>query len=214
MDYYIARQQHTEWLKQNLEREEQALAEAEARVIQLQGSVIYYKQALEQLAPSDSESTIRAGEDGNNFSQEDADGRKQKDAVILLPSSRRYIQANYVDEKGGIFHKPRDMMRLQYKNKTLGEAIAECLESKIGLALGPEQITKDIFEIESLSSEDRGRAKNSLSAELRRGAKEQRWRQVGRGLFAANLTAYESEQEETLIIGAGNGFVNHKPLPV
>lgn len=225
MDYYAARQQHLEWLKENLAQEEAKLAEAHARLIQLQGSIVYYRQAIEQLAPGDSESPASTSEHGNNSSQEDSDSRRHEHLNLIAGSTSQIetcqplgwkIQervpgfANYSDPEGGSKRKPRDMMRSQYKEKTLGDGIQECLEAKTGSVLGSEQITKYIFEVQSLSNEDFQRAKNSLASELRRGAKGGKWQQVGRGLFTANSDSSRQKQE----VNGGNGFLGHKPLPV
>ena len=186
MDYYAARQQHLEWLQENLAQEEAKLAEAQALVIQLQGSITYYRQAIEQLAPRSLESPDSNSFQRDNSSQENSNSRKVGEHPNLLEGSASQPENDYFDKEGEERRKPKDMMRPQYKKegKTLGDVIQEFLEAKIGKALGSEYITREIFEV--LSDEDFQRAKNSLSAELRRGAKEGRWKQVGRGSFTAN----------------------------
>ncbi len=193
--YYAARQQHIEWLKEKLAEEEAELAILEARVIELRGSIVYYKQAIEQLSPTapDSDSSLP-----NNFQQGDAsssdeDSNSRQVHRNLLPEGTVKLfeddeleEEDYFEFEAGSESKrnPKDMLRPKFKGKTLGDIAAMCLKASKGKELNSDDIAKEIFE--ASSEEEFQRAKNSLSTELRRGAREGRWKKNGRGMFSPN----------------------------
>ncbi|HEY9864305.1 MAG TPA: hypothetical protein V6D21_09045 [Candidatus Obscuribacterales bacterium] len=78
---------------------------------------------------------------------------------------------------------PKDMFKPEFFRKTLGDAALIILDS-CNHPLNSDQITKRLFDYRS--EDEYQRAKNSLSTELRRGAKEGRWKKIGRGFFAGN----------------------------
>lgn len=187
--YYAARKQHIEWLEERLAEEEAKLREAEARVIELQGSVAYYKQAIEQLSPPPSATSSSANNSGkdNPVTQEESSFSPVRQ-TLLLESIEEVLE-----EKGIEYYEdaakwdrenkrnPKEMLRLEYKDFTLMEAATFFLEDAKGRALRIEDIAEKLFE--TYSQEEFQRAKNSLAAELRRGAREGRWQKNGRGMF-------------------------------
>lgn len=78
---------------------------------------------------------------------------------------------------------PKDMFKPEFFRKTLGDAALTILDS-CNHPLNSDQITKRLFDYRS--EDEYQRAKNSLSTELRRGAKEGKWKKIGRGFFAGN----------------------------
>ncbi|NEP29436.1 MAG: hypothetical protein F6K49_48830 [Moorea sp. SIO3I6] len=87
------------------------------------------------------------------------------------------------DDEEGQKRNPRDMLYPEFRGKTLREAV-EIILDKFAAPVNREQIASRLFDAKS--DHEQLRAKNSLSTELRRGAKEGRWKKVGRGLFASN----------------------------
>jgi hypothetical protein len=86
--------------------------------------------------------------------------------------------------------KPKDILRPEFKDMTLGEA-AQKIMDQYRQPLKSEQIAKRIFDPKS--NDERQRAKNSLATELRRGAKDGRWRKIERGCFISNLVDMQSK---------------------
>lgn len=78
---------------------------------------------------------------------------------------------------------PKDMFKPEFSRKTLGDAALMILDS-CNHPLHSDEITKRLFDYRS--EDEYQRAKNSLSTELRRGAKEGRWKKIERGFFAGN----------------------------
>ncbi|NES46356.1 hypothetical protein, partial [Moorena sp. SIO2C4] len=76
--------------------------------------------------------------------------------------------------------------------KTFWESV-EIILDNFAAPVNREQIVSRLFDAKS--DDEQLRAKNSLSTELRRGAKEGRWKKVGRGLFASNSFQEEVTDE-------------------
>lgn len=196
--YYAARQQHIEWLEEKLAEEEAELAKAEARVIELRGSIAYYKQAIEQLSPtaSDSDSSLPNNfQQGDTSSSEDSNSRQVRGnflpfgTVKLCEDDDLEEEYDFEFEAGGESKRsPKDMLRPELKGKTLGDIVAMYLKGVKGKESNSDDIAKKIFE--PSSEEEFQRAKNSLSTELRRGAREGRWKKNGRGMFSANPDSF------------------------
>lgn len=74
------------------------------------------------------------------------------------------------------------MLRAEFTNKTLAE-VAEIVLDRRNEAFRADDIAQVVFVTED--EDEYARARNSLSTELRRGAKEGRWQQVRRGFFAS-----------------------------
>lgn len=201
--YYAAREEHLEWLKKQLAKEEAELVDAEARVIELRGSVAYYKHAIEQLSPtaSHSDSSLpNNSQQGDTSSSEESNSRQVR--TNLLPEGNLRLLGEQDDdddfadndfeeggdsgfEEGGESKRnPKDMLKPNFKGKTLGEIAELFLNHAKGRSLKPEFIAQNIFEFSS--EEEFQRAKNSLATELRRGAREGRWEKHSRGRFRAN----------------------------
>ncbi len=194
--YYAARQQHIEWLKEQLAEEETKLAEAEARVIELRGSIAYYKQAIEQLLPTASDSSSpNSSQEGDTSSYEDSNSRQVRknllpEGNVKLFEDEDFEEEDYLELEADDKNKrsPKDMLQPHLKGKTLGDIAAIYLKAAKGKGLSSDDIAQQIFE--ATSEEEFQRAKNSLSTELRRGAREGRWKKNARGMFSANPDSF------------------------
>lgn len=83
------------------------------------------------------------------------------------------------------------MLRTEFANKTLAE-VAEIVLNSRNQALAADDIAQAVFITEN--NDEYVRARNSLSTELRRGAREGRWQQIGRGSFASIQAEYLSDK--------------------
>lgn len=86
------------------------------------------------------------------------------------------------DEENKDKRNPKDMLLPRYKGQTLGD-IAEKILNSVKQPLDVDSITKVIFDVQN--DDEYFRARNSLATELRRGAREGRWKKIGRGSFLA-----------------------------
>lgn len=79
---------------------------------------------------------------------------------------------------------PMDMIRNEYKGMMLGDIAAKVLDEHQSV-LTPKQLTEIIYDAKT--DEEFERARNSLSAELRAGAKgnSPRWKKIGRYAYAS-----------------------------
>lgn len=188
-----AHRQHIQWLQEQLAQQESKLAEAQALVAQLQESVAYYGRTLALLMPDEPDLTpkdVLGGETVTDFSAQN--GSKTTSNVALEDEDFEKDEDLEEDEDGEDENKrnPKKMLRSQYAQMTLGD-VAQMVLSASQLPLNPDDIAKAIFDVRS--EEEYFRAKNSLSTELRRGAKEGRWEKIGRGSFMSNLKSKQSE---------------------
>ncbi|NES22747.1 MAG: hypothetical protein F6K41_28465, partial [Symploca sp. SIO3E6] len=214
MNHHSAHQQHIEWLeaqlaqqKQELTAAEEKLAEAKALMEQKQASVAYFQRTLEILvsyefgktqAEAIAERSSDYSENGVawDFATDTRDQNKSQDTSNLFGYKDEYSDDETLDneeledeefddkefddvEK----RNPKDMLRSEFKNMTLGDAALSIIE-KCDYLLNPEQIADKIFEPQS--EDERLRARNSLATELRRGAKDGKWKKIGRGLYVSN----------------------------
>lgn len=165
-----AQQQHIEWLRGQLEQRKQALAEAEARIARLKTELAYFKDSLSQFNIEHLEQDANTVTIASNIEDESPE--------VHAPQQR----------------SPKEMLRSEFSGKTLGD-VAEFVLRSCGEAVNADDIAKLVFDTNS--SDEYLRARNSLSTELRRGAKEERWKQVGRGLFVIhnNKTRLEAEPQ-------------------
>jgi len=76
--------------------------------------------------------------------------------------------------------RPKDLLKPRYSNMTLLEVAQEILDSQKRV-MSIDDIARVAFSL--ASGDEYERAKSSLAAELRRGAKEGKWRQAERGKF-------------------------------
>lgn len=205
--YYAAKEQHIAWLKEKLAAEEAELAKLEERIIELQGSITYYRQAIEQLSPKqaiEQLSSLASNADSpfsgyspqrkDELSEQAVDSETRTLRNLLPEGNKEPVESDDIEEENDIGldfeeeeggkRSPKDMLRPEYQGKTLGEIALEWLIKAGGRPLSPDTIAERIFV--TSSDEELQRARNSLATELRRGAKEGRWKKVGRGIFSAN----------------------------
>lgn len=193
-----AQHQHIEWLREQLAQRESQLADAKALVAQLQESTDYFRSMLAFLAPEQSESASQAmngkqSELNSCFAQdEDQNGSVATSSTVS--DDKDIENKNPEGEEGEEENKrnPKQMLCSSYVGMTLGDA-AEAILNGFQSALNADDIAQIMFDVQD--EEEYTRARNSLSTELRRGAKEGRWRKVGRGSFSSNLVNKESESE-------------------
>lgn len=100
--------------------------------------------------------------------------------VLIFPNSKEgKIQPNAKGERS-----PMEMLRSQYKGMKLGDIAARVLEEQRA-PLTTTELSQIIYDVKS--DDELYRARNSLSGELRSGAKchNPRWRKVGRYAYAS-----------------------------
>jgi uncharacterized coiled-coil protein SlyX len=205
MTHHRAHHQHIEWLevqlaqqKQELTAAEDKLAEVKALVEQKQDSVAYFQRELERVTSNALvEATVETSSShsgsqvawnisteirNQNGSQATSDTSRCEDENF---DSEEFEDEGYEDEEFENLNKrnPKDMLRAEFKSMTLGDA-AETILAQYRYPLNPEQIAAKMFEPQS--EDEHLRARNSLATELRRGAKDGRWKKIGRGLFVSN----------------------------
>lgn len=191
MAYDTARQQHIEWLQQQVEDKRAALAEAQARVSQLQADIKYYELMLNihQKANADA-----LGQDASLISNSNVNSN----GVSQKSKQNKYFSTDdNLNNGAGNNNKrsPKEMLRAEFTNKTLAE-VAEIVLNSRNEALSADDIAQVVFLTED--DDEYMRARNSLSTELRRGAKEGKWQQIGRGSFASSQFA-EDLTDESLV---------------
>jgi hypothetical protein len=205
-----AHQQHIQWLqtqlaqqKQDLEAAESKLAETKALVEQKRESVAYYQSMLDavvsdEISSSSCLSGTASSVPGNTSNQNGSRATSSipvygdKDCEDMKLEKEEVEDEELEDEefKEENKRKPKDMLRPEFKNMTLGDAAQEIIDQNRS-ALKPEQIAEQMFDPKS--EEERQRAKNSLATELRRGAKDGRWKKIDRGFFVSNLVNMHSK---------------------
>ncbi|MEH1908323.1 hypothetical protein [Nostoc sp.] len=186
MSYDTARQQHISWLNKQIEEKMSTLAEAEVRVSQLQADIEYFKLML------------------NIHEKANTDALNQDSSIMLNSDESSNRESNQSQTNNNTFadnakygvgddnkRSPKEMLRTEFANKTLAE-VAEIVLSSRNEALTAGEIARAIFITEN--NDEYVRARNSLSTELRRGAREGRWQQIGRGSFASTQAEYLSDQ--------------------
>lgn len=177
MSYDTARQQHIRWLHKQIEEKISTLTEAEVRVSQLRADIEYFKLML------------------NIHEKANTDALNQDTSIMLNSDESSNGESNQSQTNNYIFadnakygvaddnkRSPKEMLRTEFANKTLAE-VAEIVLNSRNEALTADDIARAVFITEN--NDEYVRARNSLSTELRRGAKEGRWQQIGRGSFAS-----------------------------
>lgn len=186
MNYDTARQQHIKWLHKQIEEKTAALTEAEVRVSQLRADIEYFKLML------------------NIHEKANTDALSQDTSIILNSDQSSNEESNQSQTNNPIFadntkygvgddnkRSPKEMLRAEFANKTLAE-VAEIVLNSRNEALTADEIARAIFITQG--NDEYVRARNSLSTELRRGAREGRWQQIKRGSFASIQVAYLSDK--------------------
>ncbi|NEO72030.1 hypothetical protein [Moorena sp. SIO3H5] len=201
------------WIKTRLDQTQRELAEAEANLVEVkalveqkQANVAYFQDKLEaelsrnELAAEISSALVEDREvNGDMLSEqaptENPSGNVGQPTFFDDESEEESFEENErenQDDRESHNRNPKDMLYREFRGKTLGEA-AEMILDSFAYQVTPEQIASRLFDAKS--DDEQLRAKNSLSAELRRGAKEGRWKKVGRGLFASNSFKEEVTDE-------------------
>jgi hypothetical protein len=194
--HHSARQQLIDWLEHQLSQQQHELAEAEAQLDALL-MLIKQKQAdiafLEKRLLAETSATSLENADlehdalplnGRASSQRESDNED-------CPTNNK--EDGFDDEQQDIEEaqeetkrNPKDMMRDEFAGMTLRDAAQKILE-EFYHPISTQQITAKMFQADS--DDESLRAKNSLAAELRRGAKDGRWQKTERGLFVSNAYA-------------------------
>ena len=214
MVYDAAHQQHLEWLQAQLAQQDSKLAEAQAIVAQLQESVAYFRNAiavvrtsepnltLTEKLPEQSSFTTNGTKEVVGLVTENGNLNGGETASIIISDNE---DSDLKDDREGKEteeankRSPKDMLLAEFREQTLGDIAEEKLKASGGKPLSSDELTEMIFE--TRSKDEYFRARNSLSAELRRGAKEGRWKKVGRGIFVidvqpeANILSTEPQQK-------------------
>ncbi len=207
MDLKSAHEELITWIKTRLDKTQQELAEAEAKLVEVKAlvkqkraNVAYFQNKLEaelssnELAAEISSALVEDREVNGNLLSEQAptanpsanSGNVGQGIFLDDESQEESFEENErenQDDRESHKRNPRDMLYREFRGQTLGEA-AEIILDSFAYPVTPEQIASRLFDPKS--DHEQLRAKNSLSTELRRGAKEGRWKKVGRGLFASN----------------------------
>ncbi|NEP36477.1 MULTISPECIES: hypothetical protein [unclassified Moorena] len=215
MNIKSAQEDHINWIKDRLKQTQQELAEAEANLLKLnnlveqkRANVAYFKDKLEaELSSNDidmvADIAIALQEknevNSNHLSEQDTTVNSNSnvgkvnffDDELEEKSFEENQIKNQEDEEGDK-RNPRDMLYPEFRGKTFWEAV-EIILDNFAAPVNREQIVSRLFDAKS--DDEQLRAKNSLSTELRRGAKEGRWKKVGRGLFASNSFQEEVTDE-------------------
>jgi hypothetical protein len=200
MAYDAAHQQHLEWLQDQLAQQESKLAEAQAIVAQLQESVAYFRDAiavvrrsepnltLTEKLPEQSSFTTNGTKEVVGLVTENGNLNGGETASIIISDNE---DSDLKDDREGKEteeankRSPKDMLLAEFREQTLGDIAQKKLKASGGKPLSSDELTEMIFE--TRSKDEYFRARNSLSAELRRGANEKRWKKVGRGIFVIDL---------------------------
>lgn len=158
-----ARTKLDSWLREQISIAENEVATIEQQLQEAKENLQYFRSHLEKLqmeeVPSPEELSIKT----------------ELNTEILEESS---IKAS--KEESSSERRPKEMLRPEYLNKTLVEVAQEILENQ-NKVMGIDDIAKQAFAVKD--EEEYERAKNSLAAELRRGAKDGKWKQAERGKF-------------------------------
>lgn len=183
-------------VKEQLAQEESKLAETEARLVQLredlaqlQDSVAFFRNELVRLMGDEAESAPGeingGGSELSIYTETGEPNGGQSTSSSFSEDEDIEGQDLEDDETGdeGSKRNPKQMLRPEYARMKMAAA-AQVILDRYKAPLTAEYIAKIMFE--EGSDEENFRAKNSLSAELRRGAKDGRWRKLGRGLFVSN----------------------------
>lgn len=189
MSYDTARQQHIKWIQKQIEEKMSTLTEAEERVSQLKADIEYFKLMLDIHQKANTDALSQDALIASNFDQS---YNKESKQIQTNNSGLTGNVQNGVTEDNK--RSPKEMLRAEFANKTLAE-VAEILLNSRHEVLTADDIARDIFLTEN--NDEYVRARNSLSTELRRGAKEGRWKQIGRGSFASIKS--ENLQDKNLV---------------
>jgi hypothetical protein len=165
MNHDIARKQHAAWLRGQVEVTQSSLNEAEAMVAHLRAELAYFDGALKQITGKLSDQALETVTQGES-------------KLSFVDISRSETKRNVVTDQ----RSPKEMLRTEFLNQTLADVIWQVLNS-YKKPVNADGVAQVIFDTRDNAAY--GRARNSLSTELRRGVKEGRWKQVGRGLFVA-----------------------------
>jgi hypothetical protein len=165
MNHDIARKQHAAWLRGQVEVTQSSLNEAEAMVAHLRSELAYFDGALKQITGELSDQALETVTQGES-------------KLSFVDISRSETKRNVVTDQ----RSPKEMLRTEFLNQTLADVIWQVLNS-YKKPVNADGVAQVIFD--TRDNAEYGRARNSLSTELRRGVKEGRWKQVGRGLFVA-----------------------------
>jgi hypothetical protein len=191
----VAREQVVKLLKENIAQHKSELAQVQAKAEQLKENIVSYERMLALVAPEEvaltptqmlSETaalTLNGGQVASTSSLGAEEHLKGGLANFSLASEDASLEK--ASSQNRHQRSPMEMKRRQYVGVTFAESIEKILNDRQQPML-VDQIVEAIFD--AASEEEFGRAKNSLSVELRRGAEPQykRWKKLGRNLYASN----------------------------
>ncbi|MBD2490567.1 hypothetical protein [Aulosira sp. FACHB-615] len=189
MSYDTARQQHIKWIQQQIQEKMSTLTEVEELVSQLKADIEYFKLMLDIHEKANADALSQNTFIVYNYNQSPNQESKQ-----IQTSNPKLASDFHNGVRDDNKRSPKEMLRAEFANKTLAE-VADILLNSQNQALTADEIAREIFLTEN--NEEYVRARNSLSTELRRGAKEGRWKQIGRGSFASIQS--KNLQDENLV---------------
>jgi hypothetical protein len=175
MSYDTARQQHIKWIQQQIEEKIFALTEAENRVSQLKADIEYFKLMLNI---HENANTDALSQDTLILPHSEQNSNKESHSIQTSNSGLVGNGKNGVEDDRK--RSPKEMLRVEFADKTLAD-VAELVLNSRNEPMTADDIAHYIFMTQD--NDEYIRARNSLSTELRRGAKEGRWKQIGRGSF-------------------------------
>lgn len=180
-------QEHLDWLNSKLSSKQKKLAlmedvvtkapdfdEAEKLIIELQTDITYCGIVLEILKKNFNEESDR--NEIRPIDDIDDDLTEEQDHQPLQSEVNR--------------REPMDMLRPQYIGMLMADIIDSILSDSPQI-LSSDELTNIAYETEN--DDEFERAKASISAQLRIGAKQGKWVKVGRGSFASHSVIPDQE---------------------
>lgn len=170
----IAHQQHIKWLQQQVALKRIALAQMEEQVEQLRDDIEYFELTLKVYQNNSTETYIQkaAAIFQANMSPNQSEWQ-------IESGKHLFIKNNLSSNSRRL---PKQMLRFEFRKKSLVQIIEAVLNSQ-HKSLSADDIARAIFLTQN--NNEYVRARNSLSTELRRGAKNGKWQKIGRGFYAA-----------------------------
>ncbi|WP_427156819.1 hypothetical protein ACQFX9_15515 [Aliinostoc sp. HNIBRCY26] len=177
MSYDTARQQHIKWIQQQIEEKIFALTEAENCVSQLKADIEYFKLMLNIHENANTDALSQ-----DTLINSNSDQSHNKGLNSIQTSNFGFLGNGKNGVEDDRKRSPKEMLRAEFADKTLAE-LAEFVLNSRNEPMTADDIAQYIFMTQD--NDEYVRARNSLSTELRRGAKEGRWKQIGRGSFVS-----------------------------
>lgn len=172
MNSNIAHQQHIKWLQQQVVGKRIALEQAKVQVEQIRSELKYFELTLIAYNKS-TDTSIQ------NTSSSSQANISSNEFEWQIESGKHFITTNLNSNSRRL---PKQMLHYEFTKKSLCQIIEAVLKSRRE-SLSADEIAQAIFLTNN--NNEYIRARNSLSTELRRGARNGKWKKTKRGLFAA-----------------------------